>query len=124
MKRPMTDPLDEGFNEEPTDAYLKRVQAAFEPGGALTGATEHFARREGQLKFALDVARSIMTHGTDIIEAGTGTGKTFAYLTPAVLAGCKVVVSTAGKPLQDQLFTKDLPAVLEALGTNADIAVL
>ena len=39
MKRPMTDPLDEGFNEEPTDAYLKRVQAAFEPGGALTGAT-------------------------------------------------------------------------------------
>ncbi len=124
MKRPMTDPLDEGFNEEPTDAYLKRVQAAFEPGGALTGATEHFARREGQMKFALDVARSIMTHGTDIIEAGTGTGKTFAYLTPAVLAGCKVVVSTAGKPLQDQLFTKDLPAVLEALGTNADIAVL
>ena len=56
MKRPMTDPLDEGFNEEPADAYLKRVQAAFEPGGALTGATEHFARREGQLKFALDVA--------------------------------------------------------------------
>ena len=106
------------------DKYLKAVKAAFETGGALSSATAHFARREGQMNFALDVARCILSRGTDVIEAGTGTGKTFAYLTPAVLAGCKVIVSTAGKPLQDQLFEKDLPALLAALGTNADIAVL
>ena len=118
------DPLNEGAATAEGGEFLSRVKAAFEPGGALSGATEHFARREGQMNFALDVARCIMARGTDVIEAGTGTGKTFAYLTPAVLAGCKVVVSTAGKPLQDQLFAKDLPALLEALGVNADIAVL
>ncbi len=118
------DPMDEGAAGAEGEAFLARVKDAFEPGGALSGATEHFARREGQMNFALDVARCIMERGTDVIEAGTGTGKTFAYLTPAVLAGCKVIVSTAGKPLQDQLFAKDLPALLESLGVNADIAVL
>ena len=59
-----------------------------------------------------------------IAEAGTGTGKTFAYLVPALMAGGKVLLSTGTKPLQDQLFRKDLPAVLDALRINAATALL
>lgn len=104
--------------------YLEAVRQTFAPGGALSHATAHFVRRDGQVNFALNVAHCIEDGGTEVIEAGTGTGKTFAYLTPAVLAGCKVVVSTAGKPLQDQLYEKDLPALLKALGTNVQVAIL
>ena len=117
------DPFDEGVNDGAAD-FEKRIRSAFSAGGPLAGATEHFMHRDGQLSFALDVARAIENHGTEVIEAGTGTGKTFAYLTPAILAGCKVIVSTAGKPLQDQLFGKDLPAVCKALGVNASTALL
>ncbi len=62
--------------------------------------------------------------GVLVAEAGTGTGKTFAYLVPALLAGGKVVVSTGTKTLQDQLFDRDLPAVREALGSGASAALL
>ena len=117
------DPFNEGVNDGAAD-FEKRIRSAFSAGGRLAGATEHFMHRDGQLSFALDVARAIENHGTEVIEAGTGTGKTFAYLTPAILAGCKVIVSTAGKPLQDQLFGKDLPAVCKALGVNASTALL
>ena len=117
------DPFNEGVKDGAVD-FEKRIRSAFSAGGPLAGATEHFMHRDGQLSFALDVARAIENHGTEVIEAGTGTGKTFAYLTPAILAGCKVIVSTAGKPLQDQLFGKDLPAVCKALGVNASTALL
>ena len=115
------EPFNEGVKDGAVD-FEKRIRSAFSAGGPLAGATEHFMHRGGQLSFALDVARAIENHGTEVIEAGTGTGKTFAYLTPAILAGCKVIVSTAGKPLQDQLFGKDLPAVCKALGVNASTA--
>jgi ATP-dependent DNA helicase DinG len=59
-----------------------------------------------------------------VAEAGTGTGKTFAYLVPALLAGGKVIVSTGTKTLQDQLFRRDLPTVRDALGAAASIALL
>ena len=73
---------------------------------------------------AVAVADTIEAGGTLIAEAGTGTGKTFAYLVPALLAGGKVLISSGTKPLQDQLFRKDLPAVLEALRIHAHIALL
>src|SRR5690606_36822426 len=59
-----------------------------------------------------------------LAEAGTGTGKTFAYLVPALLSGLKTIVSTGTKALQDQLFHRDLPAVRDALGVNPRIALL
>ena len=59
-----------------------------------------------------------------VAEAGTGTGKTFAYLTPALLAGATCVISTAGKSLQDQLCAKDLPALRDALGVPVKVALL
>jgi ATP-dependent DNA helicase DinG len=73
---------------------------------------------------ALAVHDAIAAGGTLIAEAGTGTGKTFAYLVPALLSGGKVLVSTGTKPLQDQLFRKDLPAVQRALGLNVQMALL
>ncbi len=73
---------------------------------------------------AAAVYDTIDAGGTLIAEAGTGTGKTFAYLVPALLAGGKVLLSTGTKPLQDQLFHKDLPAVLDALRINAATALL
>ena len=70
------------------------------------------------------VARALTDHEILIAEAGTGTGKTFAYLVPALLSGKKVIVSTGTKALQDQLFHRDLPAVREALGVTVSVALL
>jgi len=70
------------------------------------------------------VAHAIATRGRLVAEAGTGTGKTFAYLVPALMDGGKVIVSTGTKTLQDQLFERDVPMVRDALGVPVTIAVL
>ena len=103
---------------------LSRVEAAFSKNGALAASIENYKAREGQLVMAQAVLEAIQTHGTAIIEAGTGTGKTFAYLVPALLTGGKVLISTASKNLQDQLFTKDLPYVRNALRAPVSVALL
>lgn len=101
-----------------------RVIAAFAENGALARAVSSFVARASQADMAAAVYDTIDSGGTLIAEAGTGTGKTFAYLVPALLAGGKVLLSTGTKPLQDQLFRKDLPAVLDALRINAATALL
>ena len=68
------DPFNEGVKDGAVD-FEKRIRSAFSAGGPLAGATEHFMHRDGQLSFALDVARAIENHGTEVIEAGTGTAK-------------------------------------------------
>jgi len=73
---------------------------------------------------AMRVAEAIRDHAVLVCEAGTGTGKTFAYLVPALLSGGKVIISTGTKPLQDQLFHRDLPVVREALGVPVTTALL
>jgi ATP-dependent DNA helicase DinG len=73
---------------------------------------------------AQQVAESLAGRATLIVEAGTGTGKTFAYLVPALLSGARILISTGTRALQDQLFTKDLPLVARALGRPAQVAVL
>ena len=73
---------------------------------------------------ALAVAEAIRDNAILVAEAGTGTGKTFAYLVPALLAGGKVVISTGTKNLQDQLFQKDLPTVRDALKAPVTVALL
>ncbi len=70
------------------------------------------------------VAQAIATQGTLLAEAGTGTGKTFAYLVPALLWGGKVIVSTGTKNLQDQLFLRDIPVVRKALNVPVSVALL
>jgi ATP-dependent DNA helicase DinG len=101
-----------------------RTGAAFDPDGPLARTVDGFVARASQQQMALAVHDAIAAGGTLIAEAGTGTGKTFAYLVPALVAGGKVLVSTGTKPLQDQLFRKDLPAVQRALGLNVHAALL
>ena len=102
----------------------ERVALAFDEKGPLTKAVKGFCVREGQREFAVEAARAVEEKTILVAEAGTGTGKTFAYLTPALLAGATCVISTAGKSLQDQLCAKDLPALRDALGVPVKVALL
>ena len=94
------------------------VAAAFAPGGALAQAVDGYEPREGQRAMAEAVAAVLDSGGTLLVEAGTGTGKTLAYLIPAILSRTRVLVSTGTKNLQEQIFFKDLPALREALGVS------
>jgi ATP-dependent DNA helicase DinG len=96
----------------------------FAADGALAGSIAEFRRRPQQLEMAQAILRAIESNGVLLAEAGTGTGKTFAYLVPALLAGGKVLVSTGTKTLQDQLFDRDLPTVRHALASGATTALL
>ena len=90
------------------DARLIKLFAAHGPLGAQV---EGFAPRPQQLELADAILRAIESSSTLVVEAGTGIGKTFAYLVPAFLAGGKVIISTGTKTLQDQLYERDVPAV-------------
>lgn len=103
---------------------VERVALAFDEKGPLTKAVKGFCVREGQREFAVEAARAVEEKTILVAEAGTGTGKTFAYLTSALLAGATCVISTAGKSLQDQLCAKDLPALRDALGVPVKVALL
>mgnify|MGYP001333966481 CR=1 FL=1 len=125
------------------------VAAAFAPDGPLARSQPGFVVRAGQREMALAVAAAIASAsaparagvaaaaaggdggapsdapgGTLVAEAGTGTGKTFAYLVPALLSGGRVLVSTGTRTLQDQLYHRDLPRVREALGVGTTMALL
>jgi ATP-dependent DNA helicase DinG len=105
----------------PSDRLATNTRAAVE---SLTAAMPRGEIREGQLAMAEAVARAIGEGHHLVVEAGTGTGKTFAYLVPAILSGRKVVVATATKALQDQLAGKDLPFLAEQLDVPFSFAVL
>ncbi|MGH8237309.1 MAG: DEAD/DEAH box helicase, partial [Steroidobacteraceae bacterium] len=92
--------------------------------GPLATAIPGFATREEQIAMAEQVALALRSHGRLIVEAGTGTGKTFAYLVPALLSGRRVIVSTGTRNLQDQLFHRDLPTVARAIGRPVRVALL
>ncbi len=97
---------------------------ALGPGGALALADPGFVEREPQLQLADAMARAIEDRATLVAEAGTGVGKTFAYLVPLLLSDGRALVSTATKSLQDQLFLRDLPRLRDALGLPVRIALL
>ncbi len=96
----------------------------FSPGGALTTAIPGFRPREAQRQMAQAVAQAINEGSELIVEAGTGTGKTYAYLVPALRAGKKVIVSTGSRALQDQLYSRDLPTIVRALEFKGKTAIL
>jgi ATP-dependent DNA helicase DinG len=101
-----------------------RVQEAFLEGGILSQATQQFQPRTGQTDMALAVADVISDGGSLVVEAGTGVGKTFAYLVPALLSGERVLLSTATKALQDQLFARDIPRLITAFNLPIRLALL
>jgi ATP-dependent DNA helicase DinG len=100
------------------------VQEAFRSEGVLSRADPGFRPRSGQTEMALAVAETVERGGSLVVEAGTGVGKTFAYLVPALLSGERVLVSTATKALQDQLFSRDLPRLAAAFGLPVRLALL
>jgi len=107
-----------------TQRLAELAREAFVPGGVLSRAAEAFRPRAGQTEMALAVAHTIEQGGALVVEAGTGVGKTFSYLVPALLSGERVLLSTATKTLQDQLFGRDLPRLAEALGLPVRMALL
>jgi len=96
----------------------------FDPQGALGKTVDNYHTRTEQIEMAKLVQNAIENKESLIIEAGTGVGKTFAYLVPAIINGGKVVISTATKNLQDQLFFDDIPKIRDALGVPVDINIL
>jgi len=114
---------DEGAVEPPTTAE------AFGPSGFVSQSLPAYEERAGQIKMAEDVGRVLRDGGALVVEAGPGTGKTFAYLIPAIEwllqdETARVVVSTRTKHLQEQLFTKDLPYLLRLMAPRLRVALL
>jgi ATP-dependent DNA helicase DinG len=103
---------------------LRNLRAVFLPDGPLAQAVPAFRARPFQIEMAEAVAEAIAANAVLVAEAGTGTGKTFAYLVPALLSGGKVVISTGTKTLQDQLFDRDIPTVRQALNAPVTVALL
>ncbi|MFT3756253.1 MAG: ATP-dependent DNA helicase [Pseudoxanthomonas sp.] len=97
---------------------------ALSEGGALAHQLDGFAPREAQLRLTEAIADAFDGREVLLAEAGTGTGKTFAYLTPVLLSGMKTIISTGTRALQDQLYHRDLPRVRKALGTGHSSALL
>jgi len=96
----------------------------FSADGPLARAQPGYTPRAAQQEMAQAIAQAIATRATLVAEAGTGTGKTWAYLVPALLAGGKVLISTGTRPLQDQLYARDLPRVRDALSLPINAALL
>ncbi|UGQ49252.1 ATP-dependent DNA helicase [Massilia endophytica] len=103
------------------DADIERL---FGAGGPLGPAVGGFRPRKSQTEMAKAIAQAISEQQTLIAEAGTGTGKTFAYLVPALMWGGKTIISTGTKNLQDQLFLRDIPTVRAALQAPVSVALL
>jgi ATP-dependent DNA helicase DinG len=105
-------------------ALVAAVTRAFAVDGPLAQADERFFPRTQQDQMALRIAQALAAREALVVEAGTGVGKTFAYLVPVLLAGGRALVSTATKSLQDQLYLRDLPRLVQALGLPVRTALL
>ena len=95
---------------------LPTLHGFFAPGGVLANSSLPYEYRPGQLEMARAVERALDERRHLIVEAGTGTGKTLAYLLPALRTGRRVIISTGTKALQDQLYFRDVPFLESLLG--------
>jgi ATP-dependent DNA helicase DinG len=103
---------------------LQRVSETLSSHGALSQSVPGFQPRQGQTDMAVAVTQTLEQGGQLVVEAGTGVGKTYAYLVPVLLSGQRALVSTATKALQDQLFSRDIPRLIEVLGLPIRVALL
>ena len=117
----LTDQTVSSVDEHEHDAEIERL---FGAEGSLSRAVGGFRPRQSQTDMAKAIAAAISQRKALVAEAGTGTGKTFAYLVPALLWGGKVIVSTGTKNLQDQLYLRDIPTVRKALNAPVSVALL
>jgi ATP-dependent DNA helicase DinG len=112
------------ISADPAGIHDDEIDRLFSAGGPLAPSVGSFSPRRSQTERAKSIAQAIADQKTLIAEAGTGTGKTFAYLVPALLWGGKTIVSTGTKNLQDQLFLRDIPTVRAALKAPVSVALL
>ncbi len=117
------DALNDETSSSP-DIHDADVERLFADNGPLAKSVDGYRSRTSQTEMAKAISRAIAGAGTLIAEAGTGTGKTFAYLAPALLWGGKVIVSTGTKNLQDQLYLRDIPTIRKALSAPVSVALL
>ena len=103
---------------------MPELERIFSSDGALAASFNLYRPRTQQLEMAARIGESLSDNGVIVAEAGTGTGKTLAYLVPALLAGGKTIVSTGTRALQEQLFRRDIPALLAALGIPVKVSLL
>ena len=103
---------------------VQRVAETLSSHGSLAQAVPGFQPRAGQTDMAMAVCQTLEQGGQLVVEAGTGVGKTYAYLVPVLLSGQRALVSTATKALQDQLFSRDIPRLVEVLGLPIRVALL
>ncbi|WP_226470562.1 ATP-dependent DNA helicase [Luteimonas panaciterrae] len=111
-------------SEDSPGSLSERSRAALAEGGVLAVQIPGFAPRAAQQQLSAAVADAFTQRDVLLAEAGTGTGKTFAYLVPALLSGAKTIISTGTRALQDQLYHRDLPRVRDALGVGLKTALL
>jgi ATP-dependent DNA helicase DinG len=117
--------LTENTTASPTPGnHDADIEQLFDANGPLSQAVAGFRSRQSQTEMAKAIASAIGQQQALIAEAGTGTGKTFAYLVPALLWGGKVIISTGTKNLQDQLYLRDIPTVRKALNAPVSVALL
>ena len=103
---------------------MSALTEVFRPAGTLARALEGFVARPSQLRMAERIASALADRERLLVEAGTGTGKTFAYLVPALTSGLRVLISTGTRTLQDQLYSRDIPLLASALGRPLTTALL
>src|SRR6267143_5942368 len=108
----------------PGGGITEQLDAVFDRRGPLAAKIPEYRVRSQQLEMANRVSEAIRENAVLVCEAGTGTGKTFAYLVPALLSSGKVILSTGTKTLQDQLYHRDLPMVRAALNAPVTTALL
>lgn len=113
-----------GGERVPEAASELTIEKFFLPGGLLSQGLRGWEHRPGQFDMASEVQSSLEEGRHLVVEAGTGTGKTLAYLVPLILSGKRAVVSTGTKNLQDQLIRKDVPFLEEVLGGRLRVAVM
>jgi ATP-dependent DNA helicase DinG len=126
MSEPNDDAGDSGAPRvaEARSPLARLSREALSEGGALAAEIDGFKPRAPQQTLAAAIAETLDARAALLAEAGTGTGKTFAYLVPALLSGLKTIVSTGTRALQDQLYHRDLPRVRDALGRGVKTALL
>ena len=124
--RPERSARHENISKHEPVSFAENLTAAevLADSGPLSEILPGFQARSGQIELAMAVEEAIASSGTLVAEAGTGIGKTFAYLAPAMMSGARVIISTGTKHLQDQLFHKDLPTLKKVLKISLDAVLL
>jgi ATP-dependent DNA helicase DinG len=110
--------------QDVTASSAPRAADLLGPGGPLANGLDRYEERPGQVRLAEAIERALAEERILLSEAGTGTGKTLAYLVPAILSGKKVIISTATRALQEQIFFKDLPLVRRVLGLSVEATLM